>query len=136
VGEDTLRRKLPEIDVELSIPLSALAPRAARLLLADVIDVSEPALPVAQLLLSEVLSNSVRESRLAPNSPMRVRVTTDPGTIRIELEDAGFGFTLPPSPGQPSEESWALYLVSYLADQWGIDRPDNATHVWFEIKRT
>jgi hypothetical protein len=33
VGEDTLKRKLPEIDVELSIPLSALAPRAARLLL-------------------------------------------------------------------------------------------------------
>ena len=136
MGEDTLKRDPPEIEVELSIPLSELAPRAARLVLAEVIDVSEPALSVAQLLLSEVLSNSVRESRLAPNSPMRVRVWTDPGTIRIEVEDAGFGFTLPPSPGQLSEDSWALYLVSYLADQWGIDRSGNATRVWFEIKHT
>ena len=133
MGEDTLKRDPPEIEVELSIPLSELAPRAARLVLAEIIDIPEPVLSVAQLLLSEVLSNSVRESKLAPNPPIRVRVSTGPRKIRIELEDAGFGFTLPPSPGQLSEESWALYLVSYLADEWGVDRLGNATRVWFEI---
>jgi anti-sigma regulatory factor (Ser/Thr protein kinase) len=124
---------MPQIDMELSIPVSPLSPRAARVFLSEFIDVSEPALPVAQLLLSEVLSESVRESRTTSNSPMRVRLMTDQGTIKIELEDAGFGLSLPPNPGQLSEESWALYLVSYLADQWGIDPSGNATHVWFEI---
>jgi anti-sigma regulatory factor (Ser/Thr protein kinase) len=136
MGEDTLKRDLPEIDVELSIPLSPLAPRAARLALAEVIGIPEPTLSVTQLLVSEVLSNSVRKSRLVSNSLVRVRISSNDGTVRVELDDEGFGFTLPPSPGQLSEESMALYVVSYLADQWGIDRSGNATRVWFEIKHT
>jgi anti-sigma regulatory factor (Ser/Thr protein kinase) len=136
MDEQTLKRGPPEIDMELSIPLSPLAPRAARVVLTEVIDVSEPALSVAQLLLSEVLSNSVSESRLAPNSPIRVRVSTDPSTIRVDVDDAGFDFVLPPSPGELSEKSRALYLVSYLADRWGVERVRNTTRVWFEIRLT
>jgi anti-sigma regulatory factor (Ser/Thr protein kinase) len=133
--QENLQARHAAGEVELSIPLSPLAPRAARLALEDAATgVPQPALVVAQLLLSELVSNSVRHSNLPPDSPIHVRFQAAPETLRIEVEDSGWGFTVPPSPtGDDHEGGWGLYVMSYLADRWGIERPDVATRVWFEV---
>jgi anti-sigma regulatory factor (Ser/Thr protein kinase) len=134
-SQDNLQARRAAGEMELAIPLSPLAPRAARLALADAApDVPEPALGVAQLLLSELVSNSVRHSNLPPDSPIHVRFRTAPHTLRVEVEDSGWGFTMPPSPtGDDREGGWGLYVTSYLADRWGIERPELTTRVWFEV---
>jgi anti-sigma regulatory factor (Ser/Thr protein kinase) len=122
-------------EIDLAIPLSPLAPRAARAALADdAVGVPAPALGDVQLLLSELVSNSVRHSNLPPETPIHVKLLTDERRVRVEVEDQGWGFTAVPTPKESKNEGgWGLFVLSYLADRWGVERHENATRVWFEV---
>ncbi len=122
-------------EIDLAIPLSPRAPSAARAALADrAKGVPASVLDDAQLLLSELVSNSVRHSNLPPESPIHVKLLTDERRVRVEVEDPGWGFTAAQAPPQRKDEGgWGLFILSYLADRWGVERPENATRVWFEV---
>jgi anti-sigma regulatory factor (Ser/Thr protein kinase) len=86
----------------------------------------------AKLLLSEVVTNSVRHAGLRAEDAIEVVVHTG-DVLRIEVRDAGGGFerTEPePDPARPS--GWGLYLVEQLADRWGVEKGPPTT-VWFEL---
>jgi anti-sigma regulatory factor (Ser/Thr protein kinase) len=98
--------------------------------------VREDLLDDVRLLVSEVVTNSVRHARLEPADRVEVRVTAGPSGVRAEIIDPGPGFERPargPAPGAPS--GWGLFLVDRVADHWGVERTDGHTRVWFEIDR-
>jgi integral membrane sensor domain MASE1/anti-sigma regulatory factor (Ser/Thr protein kinase) len=86
------------------------------------------------LLVSELVTNSVRHARLRPRDLIRLRVETSDRVIRVEVSDPGegFGASIPePIAGEPG--GWGLFLTERLADRWGIDREAGWTTVWLEV---
>jgi anti-sigma regulatory factor (Ser/Thr protein kinase) len=109
------------------------AAAARNSLLALVGRVEDRVLNDVRLLVSEVVSNSVRHSNIALNDIVHMRLEQDPDRLRVEVLDAGQGFD--PKPRDLDRErpgGWGLYLVDRLADRWGVDRGP-LTRVWFEI---
>jgi anti-sigma regulatory factor (Ser/Thr protein kinase) len=87
-----------------------------------------------RLLVSEVVTNSVRHAGLGPRESVTLHVRARPDGVRAEIGDAGPGFSAPThGPAAGASSGWGLYLVERLADRWGIERTDGRTQVWFEI---
>ena len=94
---------------------------------------SEDSLEDARLIVSELVTNSVRHAGLAESQPIVLRAEITGASLHIEVSDEGRGFEATarsPTPGDNS--GWGLFLVAQLADRWGVadGRP---TTVWFEI---
>ena len=102
--------------------LLALDGRVDDALLADV-----------RLLVSELVTNSVRHSGLRERDSVRMHVQVTPSTLRVEVADSGRGFEPTPRDGDRSRPGgWGLYLVEELADRWGV-ACNSSTRVWFEM---
>jgi integral membrane sensor domain MASE1/anti-sigma regulatory factor (Ser/Thr protein kinase) len=88
-----------------------------------------------RLLVSELVTNSVRHAQAAADEDVELRVAVFADRLRVEVSDRGMGFQRRVRvPERGSGSGWGLYLVDQLADRWGVSR-DEATHVWFEIDR-
>jgi anti-sigma regulatory factor (Ser/Thr protein kinase) len=101
----------------------------------DAVDTLEPLLTEAalddvKLVVSELVSNSVRYGQ---GNTVRISLALDrDGALRGEVVDDGDGFVSPRSPpayGAP--DGLGLPIVDALVDDWGIET--GSTHVWFEI---
>jgi integral membrane sensor domain MASE1/anti-sigma regulatory factor (Ser/Thr protein kinase) len=86
------------------------------------------------LVVSELVTNSVRHGHLRPRDLIRLRVEVSDRVLRVEVSDPGrgFGANIPePTPGSP--RGWGLFLTERLADRWGVDRGGGWTTVWAEL---
>jgi anti-sigma regulatory factor (Ser/Thr protein kinase) len=122
------------IDLTLR-PTPGAVPDARKAL--DALDelVSAQTLDDLRLLVSELVTNSVRHAGLAQSQSIELRVKLLPDAVRVEVNDEGSGFQPTPRTAQSDEQSgWGLYLVSRLADRWGVTS-DGVTRVWFELER-
>jgi anti-sigma regulatory factor (Ser/Thr protein kinase) len=123
-------------DGEVSIQLEA-GPSAAALARNALVpierEVGEDLMADVRLLVSELVTNSVRHADMPPPGRVSVDVSVDDGKIHVEVEDTGRGF-VPRRRGEGQSKSggWGLYLVERLADRWGVMR-NHFTRVWFEI---
>jgi anti-sigma regulatory factor (Ser/Thr protein kinase) len=115
---------------------TARAPAEAR----DVVDRIEVDLApeekdAVRLLVSELVTNSVRHAGLGPDDRIELGIAVTPKVVRVTVTDPGGGFEPPsrsPRPGHPS--GWGLFLVQRLADRWGVSS-DGRTGVWLELHR-
>ena len=102
--------------------LVAIDPHVAPELMADV-----------RLLVSELVTNSVRHSDISASDVVGLDVSVDRDRIYVQVCDSGAGFDpRPRQPGQSKAGGWGLYLVERLANRWGVLR-NGMTRVWFEI---
>ena len=86
------------------------------------------------LLVSELVTNSVRHARLRPRDLIRLRIETSDRMIRLEVSDPGGGFSADlPEPATRGPGGWGLFLTERLADRWGVDREGGWTTVWLEV---
>ena len=116
-----------ELSVEL--PRTAEAPYLARRALADMQGIAPELLPDLRLLVSELITNSVK---YGGEGPVRLEVTADEGKVRAEIIDQGVGIT----PERRNDDldkvgGWGLHLVERLTSNWGTY--EGSTHVWFEM---
>jgi anti-sigma regulatory factor (Ser/Thr protein kinase) len=114
-------------------PEAAAAARAAIDRLPQLAAHAERAFDIC-LLTSELIDNAVRHGA-APDETIRVQILALTGTcLRVEVEDEGPGFTAKPVKPSAHEQTSGrgLWLLSALADRWGIDR-NHRTRVWFEL---
>jgi signal transduction histidine kinase len=90
----------------------------------------EPTLESARLLVTELVSNSVRHGQ-----GETVRVIFDrtaPDRLRCEVVDDGNGFLpIAQNAGPEDDGGWGLQLVEQLSCDWGVR--EGSTHVWFEL---
>ena len=108
----------------------ALRSQLESVLEADVLD-------QAMLLVSELVTNSVRHGGLRPDQEIELTVRASPHHLRVEVAAPGEGFELASSPlprrGIPAG-GWGLYLVDRLSSAWGVEGGD-VTKVWFEMNK-
>ncbi len=88
------------------------------------------------LLISELVTNSVRHAGLVATQPLQLSVVTSGDTVRVAVRDPGPGFRPPPPPPNPAHVGgWGLVLVDQLAEKWGVEHDGEANVVWCELKR-
>jgi len=122
--------------IDLRLPVGPMAPGNARRALDELTDVvSDDRLDEIRLLVSELVTNSVRHAGMRPEEWIGLHVKVVPDSVRVEVADGGSGFeTGQPLPSMYQDSGWGLYLVEQIADRWGVDH-DPGTRVWFEIDR-
>lgn len=94
-------------------------------------EVDEEQLEVLRLLVSEMVSNSIRHAEGSRSVEVRVRLGRR--SIRLEVEDRGPGFR-PPRAAPSASGGWGLVIVDRLAQRWGV-RSGPKTTVWLELDR-
>lgn len=86
-----------------------------------------------RLLVSELVTNSVRHGRPSSAGEIELSVLASPRTVRVEIADAGHDFAVRPRvAGQDQGSGWGLHLVDTLSDRWGTEH-DGRMRIWFEI---
>ena len=108
----------------------------ARAFAATVLGRRHPAVDTAVLLLSELVTNSVRHSGSGlPGQTVTVTVLREGEVVRVEVTDRS-GATVPVlRPADSGAEGGrGLYLVDSLAARWGAQRDGDRTTTWFELR--
>ena len=86
----------------------------------------------AELVVTELLTNSVRHAGLAHHDVLRVRATADGEVLHLEVEDEGREGQPLRRLADPIEGGIGLNIVDALALDWGVRRTDHTT-VWVEL---
>lgn len=88
----------------------------------------------AALVVSELVGNAVRHGRALPGGLLHACWDVAPGSVRVEVEDAGDGPSrAPAAPDDSAEGGRGLRLVQQLATRWGSARTLRGTAVWAEL---
>ena len=85
-----------------------------------------------RLLVSELVTNSVRHAHLTSDATIRVSLAMSDGVLRLEVEDPGDGGVAAAPPDWEYGGGLGLYLVEILAQRWG-STSDGKTCVWAEL---
>jgi anti-sigma regulatory factor (Ser/Thr protein kinase) len=121
--------------LELSVPARPESLGAVRQALERLGLPSGP-LDEARLLVTELVSNSIRHAGLGPDDLVHVVADRSGAVIRFSVSDTGPGIpagvagSIRPSPG--ARAGWGLFLVDRMAARWGTDPGDGT--VWFELE--
>ena len=117
----------------MSVPSTLDAPRAARAAIRHWMPASVPrsVLQDAQLLISELVANSVQHAEQADGTPITVSAGTGNGVVWFNVANSGGRGSVTRRPPQP-DGGMGLNIVDAAASRWGTSRGDG-THVWFEF---
>jgi two-component sensor histidine kinase len=85
----------------------------------------------ACLLVSELVTNSVRHADQPPGAPLRITAAACDGLVRVDVQDQGHGPVRRRAPDS-GEGGFGLNLVDMIAARWGVD-DERGTRVWFEL---
>jgi signal transduction histidine kinase len=110
------------------LPMTRYAPRRARTWAERVLDVDLAGRDLILLMLSELVSNSVRYSGGSIDDHVDIDVKQADDRIHVEVRDPGPGLGI--EPGKVPEHS-GLRIVDSLSDGWGVRR--QPTTVWFDV---
>jgi serine/threonine-protein kinase RsbW len=121
------------------LPCDARAPGAARMVVAQRLRdrVAANVLDSALLLVSELVTNSVRHSGARREDAVMVGVWLGPAVVRLEVEDPGRGGVIAPRLPDPDGGGLGLQLVQALSERWGLERvAAGGTLVWAQLPRS
>jgi anti-sigma regulatory factor (Ser/Thr protein kinase) len=98
-------------------------------------DLDPPLLESVRLLVTELVTNSVRHAH-AGTVELAVLVGTE--RVRVEIANPGSHFQPVLRAGDPtSADGWGLFLVDRISDSWGVvDEDEGMQRVWFELRRS
>ena len=126
-----------EPELELTVQPAPGAASLARRALASCGLVQSAQEPTLLLLVSELVSNSVRHAGLSADEPIRLRASSSADCAYVEVCDAGRAGALPRKRervvGDLEAGGLGLTLVDQMADRWGVRRSNGHTCVWFEL---
>jgi anti-sigma regulatory factor (Ser/Thr protein kinase) len=116
------------IEMNLTLDTNEEAPRISRQRLSEIRSEIEPRYEDLALVISELVSNSVRHSG---EGTVSVTVRKQANRVRLEVRDPGPGF----DPDRPAGDGMGLKIVNRVADAWGIENDGDCT-VWVEVALT
>ena len=124
---------------EVAIPLGVRAPGVARSAVEEWLtdQVAPSVLETALLLVSELVTNSVRHSGVPEGDDVVVRIDLWRDGCRLEVEDPGRDGVIAPQPQDlRSGGGMGLHLVQMLSERWGVVRAaEGPTRVWAQLPR-
>lgn len=87
-----------------------------------------------RLVVSELVTNSVRHAGLSPDQQISLAIVISHGSVRGRVCDSGPGFEKPSEPRPRTDLSggFGLPIVERISDRWGVER-NGCACVWFEI---
>jgi anti-sigma regulatory factor (Ser/Thr protein kinase) len=94
-------------------------------------DLDPPLMETLRLLVTELVTNSVRHTRA---DMILLKVLVGRGSVWTEVTDEGPGFDADRA-GGAERTGWGLFLVERLAERWGVNKDADGTKVWFELRR-
>lgn len=127
--------------LELRLPSGPSAPRRARLSVRELPARVQPLVPSLELLVSELVTNSVLHARLLPSEDIGLAVYDGGGYLRVEVTDPGSAYDdaqagwrrAPSLVGSPlPHHGLGIPVVSGIADRSGV-MWDMGTVAWFEM---
>jgi anti-sigma regulatory factor (Ser/Thr protein kinase) len=127
---------LTDAELDLMVDAVPTAAREARHAVASRNLVSSGQEPTLLLLVSELVSNSVRHAGLGDDEQIRLRARSDRECTYVEVCDAGRSGRVPAKRGNHDvldAGGLGLVLVDEMADRWGVACNDDETCVWFEL---
>jgi len=116
-------------DLNMQLRADDSAPRLSRVRLDEIADELGSRLIDVKLVVSELVSNSVRHADKPESVQVKVRVDSD--NIRVEVVDEGPGFTL----DSKKDDGLGLTIVQRLAQDWGVS-VDGTCTVWVEMTKS
>jgi anti-sigma regulatory factor (Ser/Thr protein kinase) len=124
--------------IDIRVPAEVAAPAIVRRGVAALGPYAEdPLMGDLLLLVSELVTNSIRHGDLGEEDWIHVRVAVDEAGACLEVCDSGVGFT-PSAPRRRGPDELGgrgLFLVDRIAARWGVES-GRRTRVWAEIERT
>ena len=122
--------------IALELPGEPHSAKVARAAVAGLDGHLGPVLSDVVLVISELVTNSVRHAGIDASEPVQLSVNVDGDTVRVAVRDLGPGFEPPPAPSDPAHVGgWGLVLVDQLAERWGVEHDGEANVVWCELRR-
>jgi anti-sigma regulatory factor (Ser/Thr protein kinase) len=121
--------------VELTLPTAIDAPAAARLALSAWMagHISDTLLADTQLVVAELVANSVRHADAPADAVITVRAEVRGDVLRLEVADRGNGRSIARrAPDLHHGGGFGLHLVEVLSRRWGVHRAAG-TRVWVEL---
>jgi len=127
---------IPPTELTLELPSAPEAARTARRAIGALRAGLDPEeMGIMRLLVTELVTNSVRHAGLESGAAVGVDIRLESACVRVEVSDAGPGFTPQPRPVDPDLiGGWGFELMDELTSHWGVRR-DERSHVWFELDR-
>ena len=121
--------------LEVMLAAGLDAPAAARAAVTDWMagHMGGAMLTDAQLLVSELVANSVRHSGAAADAVLAVRAHVSADVLVLEVHDQGTGGSIRRrAPDMQAGGGFGLNVVETLSRRWGVNR-DAGTRVWVEL---
>jgi anti-sigma regulatory factor (Ser/Thr protein kinase) len=121
--------------ISTSLMADSLAPGSARSVLSEFLGakLSDERAQDAELLTSELVTNSVLHSGLVASDLIRLELSLTDERLRVTISDADVSFDRGDG-RRPDLGGWGLVLVERVSDRWGIVR-NKPNSVWFELDR-
>lgn len=118
--------------LDATIACTQHAPSEARRAVGELApDIDTALVRDVQLLVSELVTNSVRHS--GSSQPIRLRVWRRRGGLKVEISDGGDGFEAASGAAEDeSEGGRGLMILAALAERWGVSY-DTCASIWFEL---
>ncbi|HOA66878.1 MAG TPA: ATP-binding protein [Phycicoccus elongatus] len=137
MAEEAIRVIDPEAPRTIRMPWNPQgAPQVRRALVDDLTElgVSPDVIDEAEIVVAELVSNSLRHARPLSDGCLRVRWKTKGGVVEVEVTDGGGPST--PRPAPPA--LWAnsgrgLRIVRSLAHEWGVHEEKHGRTVWASL---
>jgi len=125
--------------VEVVVALDSQAPGTARAFVVECLErrVVLSALENAQLVVSELVTNSLRHGAVPPGDVV-VSVELTPERFRVGVHDSGSDAVIAAQPPDLDTGSgFGLNLVQMLSERWGVEwLAAGGTQVWAQLLRT
>ena len=86
-----------------------------------------------QLLVTEIVANSVRHGGVGEEGEIDLRIEVSDGRVRVEMRDTGI--QADPrirTPDFAGGGGFGMVLVSRMSERWGVDHEPNVV-MWFEL---
>ena len=126
-----------DADLAITVPARPSAAGDARRAVAECGLVATEQEPTLMLLVSELVSNSVRHAGMDEDEEIHLRARAQDDCAYVEVCDVGRGGGEPevrePELASLETGGLGLQLVDAMADRWGVVRHGQETCVWFEL---
>jgi anti-sigma regulatory factor (Ser/Thr protein kinase) len=106
----------------------------ARSWVKELLGTEHPALDSVLLIVSELVTNSVRHSKSGQGGWITLRITAADGVVHGDVIDAG-SESVPRVCRDPEGEGGrGMFLVEQFAQEWGFHDDEAGRVVWFRVK--